>query len=122
MNVRAMLVAALLVSVAPAWAADDSKALIEVRLTTERALLGGCSRIGSVSDNSIKDLRRKILKVGGNAGVLSFGIQDLSMMQAEVFRCPESAGAPPRIPPPPAGAPPAPPPARSEAPPPPPAR
>ena len=94
--------------------------MAQIRLTTEPTLVAGCTRIGVVSDNSIKDMRRKILKLNGNAAVLSFGIADLSMMQAEVFRC-ATASATPHIPPPPPGAPPAPPPARSGSPPSPPA-
>ena len=94
--------------------------MAQIRLTTEPSLVARCTRIGVVSDNSIKDMRRKILKLNGNAAVLSFGIADLSMMQAEVFRC-ATASATPHIPPPPPGAPPAPPPARSGSPPSPPA-
>jgi len=39
--------------------------------------------VGAVSDDSIKDLRRKIVKAGGNAAVLSFEIEDMSTIHAE---------------------------------------
>jgi hypothetical protein len=98
------------VPVSRAWAEDDEKvALARVRLTTEAALVTGCTRLGLVSDDSIKDLRRKIITIGGNTGVLSFGVDDLSKVHAEAFRCP-STDARLSIPPPPAGTPPAPPP------------
>ena len=104
----------LLVSVSHAWASDGaSMAMTQVRLTTEAALLSGCTRVGSVSDDSVKDLRRKIVKAGGNAALLSFRVDDLSTIQAEVYRCTGAAKAPFNIPPPPAGTPPGPPPAPS---------
>jgi len=102
-------------------------AMAKVRLTTEPTLVTGCTRIGAMSDDSVKDLRRKIVHAGGNTAVISFNALELSMFLAEVFRCPTTATGP-SIPPPPAGAPP-PPPARSgsnpsspSSPPPPPAR
>jgi len=70
-------------------------------------------RIGLVSDDSVKDLRRKIVKAGGNAAVLSFDTDDLSRIQAEVFRCTATARVPSNILPPPAGMPPPPPPGPS---------
>ncbi|HWO06419.1 MAG TPA: hypothetical protein VNQ54_16580 [Methylomirabilota bacterium] len=94
----------------------EKLAMARVRLTTDAALTHGCGRVGSVHDDSVKDLRRKIVKMGGNTGLLSFGgSEDLSTVFAEVFRCvgpPASApgSAPARIPAPPAGPPPAPPP------------
>ena len=94
------------------WAeVAERKEMAQVRLTTEPALLSGCTRIGMVRDDSVKDLRRKIVRVGGNAAVLEFGVDDLSTMQAEVYRCTSTAKAPSNVPPPPAGAPPPPPPA-----------
>ena len=100
-----------LVPLSYAWAAENV-ALARVRFTTEPALTTGCSRLGLVSDDSVKDLRRKIVKAGGNTGVLSFGVDDLSTIHAEVFRCP-STDARLSIPPPPAGTPPPPPPGPS---------
>jgi len=84
--------------------------MAHVRLTTEPGLTSGCARVGAVSDDSLKDLRRKIVKAGGNAAVLSFGIEDMSTIHAEVYRCPAAASAPSRIPTPPSGSPPPPPP------------
>jgi hypothetical protein len=93
------------------WAeVAERRAMAQVRLTTEAALLSGCTRIGMVRDNDVKDLRRKIVRAGGNAAVLEFGVDDLSTMQAEVYRCTSTAKAPSNVPPPPAGAPPPPPP------------
>jgi len=101
----------------PAGAQDAEKiAMARVRLTTEPGLTQGCARIGPVRDDSVKDLRRKIVKMGGNTAVMAFGgTEDLSVIYAEVFRCgdPPAAApgtAPARIPLPPAGPPPPPPP------------
>jgi len=57
--------------------------MAHLRLTTEPGLTAGCARVGAVSDDSIKDLRRKIVKAGGNAAVLSFEIEDMSTIHAE---------------------------------------
>jgi hypothetical protein len=82
--------------------------------------------MGAVNDDSVKDLRRKIVRAGGNTALLIFGIEDMSRIYAEVFRCPTQeapaslpppAGPPP--PPPPGGSPPPPPPAGVPPPPPP---
>ena len=86
--------------------------MTSVRLSTERAAARGCTPITKVSDDSIKDMRRKIVRVGGNLAILSFGVEDLSTIYADVYRCDgvaPAAGAPPRIPPPPPGPPPPPP-------------
>jgi hypothetical protein len=101
----------LLVSTTPALAQDAERVMMaRVRLTTDAGLTRGCARLGAVSDDSIKDLRRKIVRSGGDTALLTFGIEDMSMVHAQVFRCP-----PP--PPPPASAPPAPPPPSSPLPP-----
>jgi hypothetical protein len=98
----------------PAGAQDAEKiAMARVRLTTEPGLTQGCPRIGTTRDDSVKDLRRKVVKMGGNTAVLAFGgTEDLSVIYAEVFRCGERPAAAPgtapaRIPLPPAGPPPA---------------
>ena len=104
---RATCLAVLLVSVSSAWAQDaERSSMAHLRLTTEPGLTAGCVRVGAVSDDSIKDLRRKIVKAGGNAAVLSFEIEDMSIIHAEVYRCPATANAPSRIPSPPPGPPP----------------
>jgi len=128
MKTRALCLAGLLLTMSGplagrAGAQDLEKiAMARVRLTTDPGLTHGCGRIGSVHDDSIKDLRRKIVKMGGNTALLSFGgSEDLSTVYAEVFRCagpPASAPgtAPARIPAPPPGPPPPPPPPAPPAP------
>jgi hypothetical protein len=98
--------------------AQDSEriAMARVRLTTEPGLTQGCSRVGTARDSDLKDLRRKIVRMGGNTALMAFGgTEDLSMIYAEVFRCVEAPASAPgttpaRIPPPPPGPPPPPPP------------
>jgi hypothetical protein len=105
-------------------------AMARVRLTTDPGLTRGCGRIGSAHDDSVKDLRRKIVKMGGNTALITFGgSEDLSTVYAEVFRCagPPAAApgtAPAGVPAPPPGPPPPPPPppATPSTPPPPPTR
>jgi|KBSSwiStaDraftv2_1062776.scaffolds.fasta_scaffold49715_3 hypothetical protein len=94
--------------------ADDREwnAMARVHLTTEASLTAGCTPVGSVHDRSVKDLRQKIVKAGGNTGVLSFRNDDMASLYAEAFRCRRAAeDAPPYVQaPPPAGYPPPPPP------------
>lgn len=105
------IVPMLVALVSPALADDaDRAAMAHVRLTTEPAALGGCTRVGAVADDSVKDLRRKILRAGGNAAVISFRGDDLDRIYADVYRCPGAAAPGRPIPPPPPGAPPPPPP------------
>lgn len=85
--------------------------MARVHLTTEPALAAGCTRLGAMSDDNVKDLRRKIVRAGGNTAVISFNAMQMSMLLAEVFRCSTTLNGP-SIPPPPVGAPPPPPPAR----------
>ena len=103
---------------------QEHKAMAAVFLTTEPALVSGCNQIGVAGDDNVKDLRRKIVRGGGNAAVLTFRVDDLKMMAANVYKCPtaaaktQSAPTPPpparsssdAPPPPPAGTPPPPPP------------
>ena len=114
-----MLAAVLttLLLVGAAWtveAQDDRAVLAKIRLTTDPRVPIGCTRIGLVRDDSIKDLRRKIVKAGGDTALLSFPADDLERIDAQVFRCPPHATTPSttpsHIPPPPAGPPPPPPP------------
>jgi len=51
----------------------------------EASLYQGVPALGLASDDSVKDLRRKIARAGGNAAVLSFDTDDLTRIQAEVF-------------------------------------
>jgi|SRR6267143_933862 hypothetical protein len=113
MNTRAMTGVLLLLSVSYAGADDAEKlARTRVRLSTEATVAAGCTRLGMVTDDSIKDLRRKIVKAGGDTGILSFGMDDT--IYAQVFQCPTAVTppAPPNVPPPP-GVPPPPPPGPS---------
>src|SRR5204863_5028411 len=113
MNIRAVSVGGLLLFLAAsaAWAADDTERLLmmRVRLSTDPSVAAGCAHIGPVSDDSLRDLRRKIVSSGGNTAVLAFGVRDLSMIYAEVYRCTQQAApappSPPRVPPPPPGPP-----------------
>jgi hypothetical protein len=107
----------------------ERRAMAQVRLTSEPALLSGCTRLGAVKDDDVEDLRRKIVRAGGNAAALSFGVDDLDKISADVYRCTTTAKAPAASsapastrtpPPPPAGTPPPPPPAGTPPPPPPP--
>jgi hypothetical protein len=103
------LLAAL--GISPAWAQDIERAtMARVLLTTEAGVLIGCTQVGSVNDTSVKDLRKKIVRSGGNAGLLTFTPDDMSVIYAAVFLCPIPPGMPPtNIPPPPPGTPPLPP-------------
>src|SRR5262245_19299916 len=93
---------------------QENRAMAGVFITTEPAMVSGCNQIGLSGDN-VKDLRRKIVRAGGNAAVLTFRVDDLKMMAAEVYKCPTAAtkngGSPPTT-----QAPPPPPPARSPSP------
>ena len=108
---RWVVLAAVVVGAATsaASAQDDRTALAHIRLTTDPTVPVGCTRIGLVRDDSVKDLRRKILKAGGDTALLSFPPDDLEKIDAQVFRCPAHA-MPSHIPPPPPGPPPPPPP------------
>ena len=91
---------------------QENKAMAGVFLTTEPAMVSGCNQIGLSGDDNVKDLRRKIVRAGGNAAVLTFRVDDLKMMAAEVYKCPTAAAksggntpkgqSPPPPPPPPA--------------------
>jgi hypothetical protein len=108
MNLRfAWTLGLVLVTAALAAAQDGERiAMARVRLTTDPALTRGCARLAAVSDDSVKDLRRKIVRAGGDTALLTFGIEDMSMVYAQVFRGPSTPPAPP---PPPPGSPPPPP-------------
>jgi len=122
LTIMVALAAVLLLSAVPAGAQDSEQlAMARVRVTTDPGLARGCARIGMVQDDSMKDLRRKIVRAGGNMGVLSFRMDDLAVMQAEVFQCAQLP-PPPAVGPPPPPAPPVGPPPPPAPPPPPPAR
>lgn len=91
----------MLAATLPAGAQDERAAIARVRLTTDPAVPVGCTRIGLVRDDSIKDLRRKVVKAGGDTALLSFPVDDLEKIDAQVFRCPRIPSPPPGPPPPP---------------------
>ena len=112
----ALLAMALLLALAPAAAGQDAEriAMSQVRFSTEPAAARGCSHINSAKDDSLRDLRRKIVRAGGNMAVLSFHVDDISTIFAEIYRCGggPGSGAPGATAPPPVmpAAPPVPPP------------
>ncbi|HEU4370106.1 MAG TPA: hypothetical protein VFV05_17930 [Methylomirabilota bacterium] len=110
------LAVALLLTATTATADDaEQLAMRRVRLTTEPAATQHCTRIAAVSDDSVKDLRRKVVKAGGDTALLTFGVEDMERIHAQVFRCPAVAPLPPGAPPPPPGPPPPPPPSAAPA-------
>ena len=105
-------IALVLLTASVASAQDATRmAMARVRLTTDPKLPIGCTTLGTVDDTSVKDLRRKVVRLGGDTALLSFPANDLERMNAVVFRCPASSLAPAaaRPPAPPAGPPPPPP-------------
>ena len=69
-----LALAAIGLTTAPPARAQDAErmAMANLRLSTEAAIARGCTRIGFASDDSLKDLRRKIVRTGGDTAVLSF--------------------------------------------------
>jgi hypothetical protein len=86
----------MLMSGGPAWGNPAEKAaLIRVLLTTEARLVAGCDRVGLVSDDAVEDLRKKIVRSGGDTGLLSFDTDDLDKIYAEIYRCQKPAAPAP---------------------------
>ena len=108
MKIPVLLAAAVLVLAAPAAAQKSERAARDrIAFTTDPTLTLGCTLIGRVKDDDVKDLRRKIVRLGGDTAVVAFGDEEIV---ADVYRCPTApAPTPGAIPPPPAGAPPPPP-------------
>jgi hypothetical protein len=101
----------LVASVSRAWGQDgDTFAMAHVRMATDQAIASGCVRVGRVGDDSLMDLRRKIVRAGGNTAVLSFTTDNLSLILGDVYRCTSAAILPAGVASPPAGPPPPPPP------------
>jgi len=113
MALRVAVAVAIVLLAAPAAFAQNATrmAMARVRLTTDPKVPVGCTTLGTIDDTSVKDLRRKVIRLGGDTALLSFPPDDLERMNAVVFRCPASAAAPAatRPPAPPAGPPPPPP-------------
>jgi len=114
----AVLIVLLTASVAVAQDATRL-AMGRVRLTTDPKVPVGCTTLGTADDTSLKDLRRKVVRLGGDTALLSFPANNLERVNAVVFRCPPATAAPaasrppvalPSVPAPPGGAPPPPPP------------
>ena len=105
MKTRVLIAAITLALAAPAWG-QDREGLGRIAFTTDAGLTKGCTLLGRVKDDEVKDLRKKIARLGGDTAVVAFGYEDIV---ADVYRCPAPA-VPPNVPPPPAGTPPPPPP------------
>jgi len=125
-TIRVPLAVSIVALAAPARAQEPERtSLGRVAFTTDAGLVKGCTLLGRVKDDEVKDLRRKIVRLGGDTAVVAFGYEDI---HADVYRCPaarpQSAAptVPPDIPPPPPGTPPPPPPPATGTPPPPPTR
>ncbi len=92
------LLVALFILLPASVRAGEEIAIPGVRLTTEASAVQSCTFVGTVVDDSVNDLRKKIIRAGGNSGLLSFGD---NMLVARVFRCPgpepgtSSSAAPP---------------------------
>ena len=98
--------ALLLVPVSIATADDpaEERAMARIRLSTEASVAKGCTRLGSVSDDRVKDLRKKVVRAGGDTAIITFSIDHMSVIQAEVYQCPVKSAAPtpaPKTTPPP---------------------
>ena len=95
------------VSIATADDAAEDLAMARVRLSTEAFVAKGCTKVGTVSDDRVKDLRKKIVRSGGDTGIITFSTDHMSTILADVYRCPVKSAAPaPKItPPPPVSAP-----------------
>jgi len=80
---------ALLVLALPSTVLADAEdtAMARLRLTTDSSMTRGCTRLASVRDDSLKDLRKKVVKAGGDTALLSFAQDDLSRISADVFNC-----------------------------------
>jgi hypothetical protein len=65
----------------------DRQTLLRVLLATDVRQVASCQRLGIVSDTSPEDLRKKILRMGGDAGFVTFDLADPDRMNAEVYRC-----------------------------------
>ncbi len=78
----------VLVTAPAAWGQPfDRQTLLRVLLATDARQVAACQRLGIVSDTSPEDLRKKILRMGGDAGLVAFDLADPDKMNAEVYRC-----------------------------------
>jgi hypothetical protein len=101
----------VLLTASMATAQDATRlAMARVRLTTDPKVPVGCTTLGMVADDSLEDLRRRVVRLGGDTALLSFPVERLAQINAVVFRCASAAATPPAPTPGPAAATPAPPP------------
>jgi hypothetical protein len=113
-------VLSVLLGASLAVAQDNERLMMSrVRFTTDTHMPPSCVFLAAVADDSLKDLRRKIVRFGGDTAIVSFPPEDLERIHARVYKCPPPEAMPPGVPPPPAGTPPPPPPAPGGPPPPP---
>jgi hypothetical protein len=93
---------ALLLASASLATADDGEhlAMARVRLSTEAAVAKGCTRVGAVSDDKVKDLRKKVVREGGDTAILTFSTDNMSTILAEVYKCPLRTTVAPKATPP----------------------
>ena len=98
MRTSTLWTAALLRAFISPAAAEDSEhlAMSRVRLSTEPAVARGCTKVGKVSDDSVKDLRKKIVRDGGDTGILTFSTDNMSTIHAEVYKCPPARSPAPK--------------------------
>jgi hypothetical protein len=104
MALRLAVVIVLLAASAAAAQDATRLAMARVRLTTDPKVPIGCTTLGTISDDSLRDLRRKVVRLGGDTALLSFPVEKLERVNAVVFRCPPASAAAPSAPaaPPPA--------------------
>jgi hypothetical protein len=115
----ATLVALALVGIVSTAGAQDAvyRTTTRLQLVTDPALTRGCVPLAVASDDSIRELRNKIVGAGGNTALLTLSIDEPPEIRAQIFRCPAPIMSPPTPgapqsppPPPPPGVPPPPPP------------
>ena len=106
MALRLAVVIVLLAASAAAAQDATRLAMARVRLTTDPRVPLGCTTLGTISDDSLRDLRRKVVRLGGDTALLSFPVERLERVNAVVFRCPPAAASAPAAPPPTPSAPP----------------
>src|SRR5262245_44525 len=67
----AVLIAVILTSCASTSKEDEKARASKVRIVTDRAIVNGCQAIGSVTDDDIADLQTKVLRLGGDVGLVT---------------------------------------------------
>jgi hypothetical protein len=89
-----MLSAWLVAAAMAGCASSNSVSAWRVPVVSDANLVRGCQLLGTVSDNEIDDLQKKVLRLGGNVALLTpgrwskggyFGAQDY--MTADAYQC-----------------------------------